>query len=191
MITIDRLLMKEFKTSNLNVDMQIGLIRTSTESRNNVTSPPRRIHARTSQYQTELRKIVDVPLSSPPTSRLIHVRTICRQDLKQENDEISSSENSDSSTSEDSSTTMRMKRNERAIARRRLMKQRSSSFNTTEICYGTYQYGRLHAPQIPEGMIIYIHDFTEDGSVSSISCCEGSEVFTNYGGTIVESLSEY
>lgn len=188
-------LMKEFSARNLTIDMQIGLLRSAADSTIHASSSPPLtvVNTRTPSLQTRKEAVVRknlLPLSSS-NSKLIHVRRICRHDLKQENEEFSSSDDSDSSTS-DSSTTIRMNRRRREIARRRLVKERSSSFNTNEVCYNIQQYGRLFSPSIPEGMAIELHHYdTDDDSVSSVSCCcEESEPFTYFDGSIHESFSE-
>jgi len=184
-------LMKEFNARNLTLDMQISLLRSANDVPMNVSSPPRSVKARNLQTHNEgIKKINDLKVSLS-NSKLTHVRRICRQDLKKENDDISSSEDSDSSASMDSSTTIRMNRKRREMVRRSLVKERSSSFNTNDVCYNTHYYGRVFSPSIPEGMVIHFDD-GEDGSVSSVSCCccEETEDFTYFDGTFVESFLE-
>jgi hypothetical protein len=184
-------LLEEFNARKLTIDMQIGLLRTGTDSRIN-TSSSQSLSVDIRHLGTckgTVAKMNHFQISSS-NSKLIHVRRICRQDLKQENEEVSSSDDSDSSTS-DTSTTVKINRERREVARRRLVKERSSSFNTNEVCYSIHHYGRLISPSIPEGMAIEIRHGADDRSVSSVSdCCEEYEAFSYFDGSAVESFSE-
>mmetsp|Transcript_4417 Transcript_4417/g.8515 ORF Transcript_4417/g.8515 Transcript_4417/m.8515 type:complete len:196 (+) Transcript_4417:2126-2713(+) len=194
MIMTDELI-KEFNARNLTIDMQIGLLRSAANDStiHRSSSPLLSVKKTKGQLHNGKESVVKMNhlLMSSSNSKLIHVRRICRQDLKQENRALFSSDDSDSSTS-GSSTTIRMNRKRREIARRRLVKERSSSFNTTEVCYNVNHYGRLFSPSIPQGMLVELRITDDDASVSSVSnCCEEeSEALTYFDGSLVESCSE-